>query len=155
MKCLWPGRVLGVLLLGGGPWMAHSQAPAPGANTNQNAVPEPIPALPLPPAVVLEASEAQDAVRAPLRQPPPLEPTPPLPLDPPRYGGLIGDAMTADRPLQLLNPLAPPEYGDGSRNLSVHPTTGRVEGISLFSIKLFKSSPKPAKVKKRKRAAGD
>jgi hypothetical protein len=67
---------------------------------------------------------------------------------------LIGDAMVADRPWQLLNPLAPPEYGDGSRNLSVHPTSGRAQGVTLFSIKLFKSPQDANKPKKRKRASG-
>jgi hypothetical protein len=59
--------------------------------------------------------------------------------------------MIADRPWQLVNPLAPPEYGDGSRNLSVHPTSGRVEGVTLFSIKLFKSPQDTKKPRKRKR----
>ena len=135
------------LVLGGVLWSGHGQA------TNLTAIPE-LP-LPVPTAATLEADEAGDALRAPLPTPPPLQAVPPLPLEPPRYGGLIGDAMLADRPWQLINPLAPPEYGDGSRNLSVHPTSGRVEGVTLFSIKLFKSPPDPNKPKKRKRASAD
>ncbi len=118
-------------------------------NTNTNALP-PMP-LPIPTATAMEMDEAQEAMRAPLPKPPPLEPPPPIPLDPPRYGGLIGDALLMDQPLQLINPLAPASYGDGTRNLSVHPTSGRVEGVTLFSIKLFKSPQNAKKPKKPKR----
>jgi hypothetical protein len=134
------------LVLGSLLWSARAQA------TNQNAIPT-LP-LPIPTTAILEADEAGEAVRAPLPKPPPLQSAPPLPLEPPRYGGLIGDAMVADRPWQLVNPLAPPEYGDGSRNLSVHPTSGRAQGVTLFSIKLFKSPQDANKPKKRKRASG-
>ena len=143
-----PGQLptVAALVLGSLLWSARAQA------TNQNAIPA-LP-LPIPTTAILEADEAGEAVRAPLPKLPPLQPAPPLPLEPPRYGGLIGDAMVADRPWQLVNPLAPPEYGDGSRNLSVHPTSGRVQGVTLFSIKLFKSPQDANKPKKRKRASG-
>jgi len=156
MKPLRACRVLGSLLLSGGAWLVHGQATSPGTNTETktNAPAVAVSPLPLPTEAVFESDEARDAVRMPLLRPPPLEPAPPIPVETPRYGGLIGDALVTERPLQLLNPLAPPEYGDGSRNLSVHPTTGRVQGVSLFSIKLFKSPPDPAKSKTRKRAAG-
>ncbi|RME91079.1 MAG: hypothetical protein D6766_12370 [Verrucomicrobia bacterium] len=53
-----------------------------------------------------------------------------------RYGGLLGEAMATRQPWQLLNPLAPPEWGDGTRHLRVDPFTGRAEGVILFSIRL-------------------
>jgi hypothetical protein len=130
----------------------HAQGTNTTTNTNSTALPE-LP-LPLPTEAPTEVSEAREAVRAPLRSPPPLEPAPPLPVEPPRYGGLIGDALVADQPWQLLNPLAPPEYGDGTRNLSVHPTSGRVEGVTLFSIKLFKSPTEKSKKRKRGSSGG-
>lgn len=108
-------------------------------NTATNALP-PLP-LPLPVPAAFEAGEATEAARLPMPTLIPLEPTPPVPTTSVRLGGLIGDAMAMDQPLQLLNPLAPASYGDGTRNLSVHPTTGRVEGVTLFSIRLFKTKP--------------
>jgi len=137
------------LVLGGLLSDGHAQ----GTNTT-NALPElPLP-LPVPLEAPVEVSEVREAVQAPLRSPPPLQPTPPLPVEPPRYGGLVGDALVADQPWQLINPLAPPEYGDGTRNLSVHPTTGRVEGVTLFSIKLFKSPADKSKKRKRGSSGG-
>lgn len=114
-------------------------------NTPGNAVTNALPPLPLPlplPApAAFEAGEEGQAARLPMPRLVPLEPPPPLPTTSVRMGGLIGDAMALDQPLQLLNPLAPASYGDGTRNLSVHPTTGRVEGVTLFSIRLFKTKP--------------
>jgi hypothetical protein len=97
--------------------------------------------LPLPAPAAFEAGEAAEAVRLPVVRLVPLEPPPPLPEPGVRLGGLVGDALAMDQPLQLLNPLAPASYGDGTRNLSVHPTTGRAQGVTLFSFRLFKSKP--------------
>jgi hypothetical protein len=59
------------------------------------------------------------------------------------YGGVLGRAAKADKPWQLLNPLAPPEYGDGTEHLTFDPLTGRAQGISLFSIRFeFRAKPK-------------
>jgi len=108
---------------------------------------------PLPLTVLTNAVEAVDPAEDGTRLPPPrlpaLEQPNPVPLTPTRYGGLIGQARETDRPLQLFNPLAPPEYGDGTRNLSVNPHTGRAEGLKLFSIQ-FK--PKSGVKKPKKRA---
>ncbi len=51
-----------------------------------------------------------------------------------QYDGAIVRAARADHPLQMINPKAPEKYGNGSENLSIHPRTGQVEGIKLFSI---------------------
>lgn len=49
--------------------------------------------------------------------------------------GVIPRALRAEQPLQLINPLAPPEYGIGAEILSVNPRTRRVEGISFFTFR--------------------
>jgi len=49
--------------------------------------------------------------------------------------GVIPRAVCAEQPLQLINPLAPPEYGMGMEILSLHPLTRRVEGISFFTFR--------------------
>jgi hypothetical protein len=50
------------------------------------------------------------------------------------YGGPLVSAARADKPLHLLNPFAPPEYGDGTQYLRRDPYTGQARGVSLFSI---------------------
>ncbi|MBE7503708.1 MAG: hypothetical protein HS113_26145 [Verrucomicrobiales bacterium] len=141
-------RLLGTLLAAwasAGILAAQAQVTNANANTATtsstvtNALP-PLP-LPLPAPAAFEAGEAAEAARLPMSALLPLEPLPPLPTTSVRMGGLIGDAVAMDQPLQLLNPLAPASYGDGTRNLSVHPTTGRVEGVTLFSLRLFKTKP--------------
>lgn len=51
------------------------------------------------------------------------------------YSGVVPMLYRADNPLQLINPFAPARYGNGFDNVSVNPTTGRVEGVNLFAIK--------------------
>ena len=51
------------------------------------------------------------------------------------YSGVVPMISRTDNPLQLINPFAPARYGNGFDNVSVNPTTGRVEGINLFAIK--------------------
>jgi len=60
------------------------------------------------------------------------------------YGGVLAQASSMDQPLQLLNPLAPARYGDGSQNLAVDPLTGKPQGVTLFSISFHKPSKKKA-----------
>lgn len=108
----------------------------------QNSV-SPSPEPESPPAVntttnLIEAAE--DSTRLPAAVLPVLVSPPPVPLTPTRYGGLVGQAIESGRPWQLFNPLAPPELGDGTQNLSVNPVTGRAEGVILFSFQL---KPKP------------
>ena len=49
--------------------------------------------------------------------------------------GIVPRLMRAEQPLQLINPLAPPEYGIGTEILSINPLTRRVEGISFFTFR--------------------
>jgi hypothetical protein len=51
------------------------------------------------------------------------------------FDGVIPRALRAEQPLQLINPLAPPEYGIGAEILSINPLTHRVEGISFFTFR--------------------
>ncbi len=122
-------------------WAARAQdptpppqtEPAPAANTSTNRI-----------------EAAEDATRLPPAAVPLLVSPPPVPLTPTRYGGLVGQAVESGRPWQLFNPLAPPEWGDGTQNLSVNPVTGRAEGVILISFQL---KPKPG-AKKAPRPAG-
>lgn len=54
--------------------------------------------------------------------------------------GVIPRALRIEQPLQLINPLAPPEYGIGAEILSINnpPSsnpTRKVEGISFFTFR--------------------
>ena len=50
------------------------------------------------------------------------------------YGGIVVQAIKADAPLQLLNPAAPEEYGNGEESVMREPKTGRVNGLRILSI---------------------
>jgi hypothetical protein len=114
-----------------------AQDPAPPASEN----PPPAPAPPAPAATSTNLVEAaEDTTRLPPTVAPLLVSPPPVPLTPSRYGGVIGQALESRQPWQLFNPLAPPEFGDGTQNLSVNPVTGQAEGVTLFSFQ-FKSKP--------------
>jgi hypothetical protein len=51
-----------------------------------------------------------------------------------KVDGLLPRMARSKQPWQFLNPFAPPEYGTGFENLSVHPITHRDEGISFLTI---------------------
>jgi len=44
-------------------------------------------------------------------------------------------AVKTKRPLQLLNPLAPPQYGSPEDNVARDPINGKVTGLKIFAIK--------------------
>jgi hypothetical protein len=50
------------------------------------------------------------------------------------YSGIVVQMFNAPQPLQLINPLAPKEYGNGEQNLSLDPITKRPMGLKLFAI---------------------
>jgi len=50
------------------------------------------------------------------------------------YSGIVVQTLKADKPLQLLNPVAPEEYGNGETSVTREPKTGRVNGLRIFSI---------------------
>jgi hypothetical protein len=50
------------------------------------------------------------------------------------YSGIVVQIIKADRPLQLLNPLAPSRYGSGWDNLERFPAGGGGPMLKLFSI---------------------
>ncbi len=50
------------------------------------------------------------------------------------YGGAVVKTVRSKNPLQMINPLAPARYGDGTENLAVDPVTGAARGVTLFSI---------------------
>ena len=52
-----------------------------------------------------------------------------------RYQGLIPMATRVKNPLQLINPLAPREYGDGYENLILDPASKRQEGVKVIEIR--------------------
>lgn len=79
----------------------------------------------------------------------PITPGSVLPPPPPELQRPVGGALPAlfrsPQPLQMINPLAPAEYGDGTQHLATNLVTGQAEGVTLFSIRL---PTKPHKVKK-------
>jgi hypothetical protein len=53
-----------------------------------------------------------------------------------KYGGILYKAYIADNPLQLINPLAPREYGQSEvAELPRDRITGIPSGLSVFSIR--------------------
>ena len=50
------------------------------------------------------------------------------------YSGIVVQAIKADNPLQLLNPAAPEEYGNGEASVMREPKTGRVNGLRILAI---------------------
>jgi len=55
--------------------------------------------------------------------------------DRPKVSGALVQAARVKNPLQLINPLAPMDLGNGQDNVSRDPSSGKAEGIKLFSIK--------------------
>jgi|SRR5688572_3800678 len=51
------------------------------------------------------------------------------------FSGIAVQAVKAEKPLQLLNPIAPEQYGSGHDNVTREPTTGNVNGLKIFSIR--------------------
>ena len=49
--------------------------------------------------------------------------------------GIGVQVIKADNPLQLLNPVAPEEYGSGADNVTRDPRTGQVDGLKILSLK--------------------
>lgn len=51
------------------------------------------------------------------------------------YSGIGVEILKTRRPLELLNPLAGPEYGSPEDNVVRDPINGQVTGLKLFSIR--------------------
>lgn len=51
------------------------------------------------------------------------------------YSGVVVEAVKTRRPLQLINPLAPPQYGTPEENVFRDPVDKRVLGLKLFAIR--------------------
>jgi hypothetical protein len=49
------------------------------------------------------------------------------------YSGILVELAKTDKPLELINPAAPPEYGSSEDNVVRDPQSGR-EGLKLFSL---------------------
>lgn len=52
-----------------------------------------------------------------------------------KYQGLIPMATRVPNPLQLINPLAPREYGSGYQNVLLDPVTQRPQGVKVFEVR--------------------
>lgn len=72
-------------------------------------------------------------------------------------GGAIPKAARSKSFFQMLNPIAPRQYGDGTDVLARHPITGEAQGVTLLSVtcperppkaKMPKGSPSKAKAAK-------
>jgi len=51
------------------------------------------------------------------------------------YSGSGVEAFKTKHPWQLLNPLAPPQYGSAEDNVARDPINGRVTGLKVFQIR--------------------
>lgn len=51
------------------------------------------------------------------------------------YSGIAVELLKKRDPFQLINPLAPPEYGSPDDNLVRDPPVGRVRGLKFFAIR--------------------
>ncbi len=49
--------------------------------------------------------------------------------------GIAVEAARAQNPLQLVNPAAPPQYGQAEDNVVLDPFSGRASGLKLFAIR--------------------
>jgi hypothetical protein len=115
----------------------------------------------LPLALAADATNAPSAAPmvpaalnpAPLTAPARVAPALPAPAKAPapkvEVGGAVPDVIYNREPWQMLSPLAPREYGDGSRNVVRNWQTGRAEGVALFS---FSFPSKAAKTPKKPKA---
>ena len=52
-----------------------------------------------------------------------------------RFNGIAVQAVKSGRPLQMINPCAPAEFGNGEANVSRDPRTGQQQGLKLFVVK--------------------
>ncbi len=138
MKTSW-SLCLGVSLLGAAFAGETTNAPS------QTAPPAPTPVMIAP----------DTSLTAPPLTPPEVEAPKPEERGP-QLGGAGPAILRARQPLQMFNPAAPKEYGDGTQFLSLNPHTGEPEGVTLLSFRLFSKSsaaafgPKPPKAKKLK-----
>src|SRR5436189_6384348 len=48
--------------------------------------------------------------------------------------GAVPRGVRGGNPLQMLNPLAPPQYGTAAQSVLLEPYTGKWNGIKLFEI---------------------
>jgi hypothetical protein len=108
-------------------WAQTTNAPAPKSG----------------PVLQAQPTDQQEKLR-----PPPLGPPRTAPGRAVTFGGALVAAARTDKPLHLLNPFAPPEYGDGMQHLRRDPFTGQGRGVCLFSIH-FDLKPKAAGEKPR------
>jgi hypothetical protein len=51
------------------------------------------------------------------------------------YSGIAVELLKKRNPLQLINPIAPPEYGSPDDNIVRDPPSGKVRGFKLFAIR--------------------
>ncbi len=50
------------------------------------------------------------------------------------YSGIGVQVAKTDKPLQLINPAAPPRYGAAEDNVVRDPIQGKVSGLKLFAV---------------------
>jgi hypothetical protein len=51
------------------------------------------------------------------------------------YSGIVVEAVKTGKPLQLLNPVAPPIYGAPEDNVSRNLLNGKITGLKFFAIR--------------------
>ena len=50
------------------------------------------------------------------------------------YSGIVVQLVKSDKPLQMINPAAPAEYGPAEQNVVRNPVNGRVMGWKFLSL---------------------
>ena len=50
------------------------------------------------------------------------------------YSGVAVQFKNTEHPLQMINPTAPAEYGNGEQNVERDPITGQLVGLKVLSI---------------------
>ena len=100
-----------------------ASAGAQPANTPPVSAPEPtvqttLPSQPPPPTIELQRVPPNQVISGKLV-----------------YEGIFVETVKMDNPLQLLNPLAPPRYGNGDDNLDLDPITGGLTGLKFLTVR--------------------
>ena len=85
-------------------------------------------------AVSMAAAQSSDSFATNIDRSLPQKPQPAPPITIPGTGGVFQVAIRQGNPLQMLNPMAPPQYGTADEHATHDPKDpGKPKGIVLFA----------------------